>query len=155
MPKLSSLTRVHPVSVTFEAEGESLTVVFDRNKITPNWIDRQQSAGATGDFALIMASTLEVLISWDVQDEQGQTLPVSAEILSQLPFESFIKLGNAIAEAAMPGSDEGEGSGEASSVSPRDPNTPSTLPLPGTQPTSQNGQEPSPSPTPLASPSPT
>lgn len=147
MPRLSDLTRQHPVSTSFEAGGESLTIVFDRNRITQNWMDRVAEATEQNNLSGIAKAVLEVLISWDVVDDDGVKLAPSLEILAQLPLSSFIELNGAIAEASIPSSEEGNDLGDTSSIH----STGSTE----MQASPPNGQQPSPSPSPSESLSPT
>jgi hypothetical protein len=149
VPRLSALTKQLPVSVTFAYEDESLTVVFDRNKITQNWARKVRQAIETESVdEAVYAATLEILIDWDVVDDEGNKIPPSMEILSQLPLAAFGRLSEAIGNASVPSSEEGNGSSEPSSVSPPDQSTASTPPQPVSPPTPQNGDAPSPSPQP-------
>ena len=147
MPKFSSLTKQHPVTVTFGFEDESLTISFDRNRITQRWLNNVGKGMQDDDPSSIARLVLEVLIAWDVEDEHGNRLEPTVDLLEQLPLTAFMELTKAISEAAVPASEEGEGSSEGLSrpVSASLENSP---PL-------QNGPQPSPSPQPSASQSPT
>jgi len=149
VPRLSALTKQLPVSVTFAYEDESLTVVFDRNKITQNWARRIRQAIETESVdEAVFAATLEILIDWDVVDDDGNKIPPSMEILSQLPIAAFERLSEAIGNASVPSSEEGNGSSEPSSVSLPGQSTDSTQPQPVNPQTPLNGDEPSPLQTP-------
>ena len=147
MPKFSSLTRQHPVSATFLFEDESLTIVFDRNRITQRWLNGIAKGLTEEDPGSMARAVLEVLISWDVQDEHGNQLEPTIELLDQLPLTAFMKLTEAITAASIPSSEEGEVSSEGLSR-PVSASTETSPPL-------QNGPQPSPSPVPSASQSPT
>lgn len=147
MPKLSALTKQLPVSVTFAYEDESLTVIFDRNKITQNWARKVRQAIETESVdEAIYAATLEILIEWDVVDDEGNAIPPSLEILSQLPVAAFQRLSEAIGNASVPSSEEGEASSAPSLVSPQAASTPSTKLPPENLQTPPNGDAPSPLP---------
>jgi hypothetical protein len=145
MPARSSLKRPHPVEVVFEAEGETVTIVFDRNRITQGWAKRIQQGMESQDMEAAISGMLEVLQSWDVVEEDGSPTPLSAEVLSDLPLGVLANLNIAIAEAAMPSSEEGNGSSNTSSTPPTDSSSKLESP--------PNGQEPLPSPQSSASPS--
>lgn len=153
MPRFSNVLKQHPVSISFEYEQETLTVVFDRNKITGSWangVQRAIASGAVGNE--IYAATADLLISWDVVDDNDNTLPPSAEILSQLPIAAFEMLSEAIGKASTPSSEEGNGSSADSSPRQPEPSTASMTPPPASPSASLNGPQPSQSQTPLASP---
>ena len=147
MPKFSSITKQHPVSVTFALEDESLTISFDRNRITQRWLNNIAKGMVDDDASSIARLVLEVLLAWDVQDEHGNQLEPSVDLLEQLPLTAFMKLTEAISKAAVPASEEGEVSSEGLSR-PVSASTETSPPL-------QNGPQPSPSPAPSASQSPT
>ena len=146
MAKFSGLTEQLPVSVTFEYGSESVTVVFDRNKITQNWARKvRQGIEAENVDDAVLDATVEIMLSWDVTEDDGVTpIPPSREILGSLPIAAFERLSVAIGNAASPSSEEGNGSTNISATQAE---------LSTSEPVSpQNGQEPSPSPAPSASP---
>lgn len=145
MPRLSTLTKQHPASTSFAHEGETVTITFDRNKITPAWARQVQTALAQDDVNPAAQSLVEIMISWDVTDDAENVLPPSVEILDKLPVAALLRLQEAIGEASVPSDAEGEAS---SAPSPGPSPTSSATP-----PTPLNGQAPSELPVPSAVPS--
>lgn len=62
---------------------ETLTAVYDNRVITPAFLgafsDPEQNAGA------LPAAVTSLVVEWDLTDEAGQPLPLSAETLRELP----------------------------------------------------------------------
>ena len=145
MPSLSSLTKQHPASATFGHEDETVTVVFDRNKITPAWARSVRTALEQDEVNPAAAALVEIMISWDVTDDQGVVISPSVEILDKLPVAALQQLEMAIGEASVPSDAEGE----ASRAPSPGPSPTSSV----TQPTHQNGPAPSTLPAPSAVPS--
>lgn len=146
MPELASLTRQKPVNVTIDlGDGDTVTVTFDRNKVTPGWVDAMQKRG-DGDALALSHGLAETIHAWDVT-EDGQPFPPTGENIGQLSYGAQKALLEQIMRASVPG----EAEGKASSVLTSTAHSVST-PL---QPTSPNGPATSPSLAPSESPSPT
>lgn len=146
MPELRELTRRKQKDVTIDlGDGDTVTVAFDLNKVTPAWVNEMQKS--SNEDALVLSKGLAVvIIGWDVTDD-GQPFPPTGENIGVLSYGSQRALLEQIMEAAVPGAAEGKASSVPSSTAPSD----STQ----QQPTSPNGQPTSPSPEPSASLSPT
>ena len=144
MPRLSNLTRQHPVSVCFGYEGETVTVTFDRNRMTQNWARSIKQTIDEGDIQGSAQALFEILIDWDVVDDQDNPLPVSVEILGSLPLAALGALDEAIGEAAVPASEEGNASPAISPAQPPGSTRPQEI--------LRNGQQPSTLPEPSAFP---
>lgn len=145
MPRFSNLTRPHPAEAVFSHEGETVTIIFDRNKITPAWARSVRTALEQDEVNPAAQSLVDIMVSWDVVDDEGNALQISVDILDQLPVGALMRLQEAIGQASVPSDAEGEAS---------------SAPSPGPSPTSsampemhQNGQAPSESPAPSAVPS--
>lgn len=147
MPARSLIKRPYPVTIVVPFGDESVTVVFDRNAMTQNWIQGVQDGQQADDLTITSRALSEILLEWDLVEEDGSPTPIAAEILADLPLPFLRKLDEMIGDAALPTSEEGNAS---SAILP----IPSTVSLP-TPESLQNGPEPSPSPVPSASPSPT
>ena len=145
MPRLSSLTRQHPVSASFGYEDESVTIVFDRNKITAAWARSVREALERDETNPAAQSLVEIMISWDVVDDAGNVLPPSVEVLDSLPIGALMRLQEAIGEASVPSDAEGKDS--------RPPSPEQSPVSTATAPTPPNGQAPSESPALSGSPS--
>ena len=147
MPTRSSVHRPKPTTATIDlGDGETLTLVFDRDRITPDWLRASQEA--TEDAYVFATALAEVIDSWDLYEEDGVTLvPTSADEIATLSFDALAAILKAIGEAAAPSRAEGNASSKPSSIPPSDSTAPPSTP--------QNGPVTSPSPELSASPSPT
>lgn len=144
MPELSSLTRPKPVDVTIDlGDGDSVTVTFDRNRVTPAWVNSMQK-NAEEDALVLSNGLARIILAWDVTDE-GQPFPPTGENLGALSYGAQKALLEQIMGASVPGSAEGKASSVPSSTAPSVSMEP--------PPTSQNGPVTSPLPVPSASPS--
>jgi hypothetical protein len=147
MPALSSLTRPDPVTYTATMGQESVSVTFDAAKMTGRWEREVAQAVADEDAIKVSDLVLGCFIGWDVTDDAGSPLPISKDLLLDLPGKALISLLNGMRQAANPSSEEGNGSA-STSFTPA-PNSISSPVSP------QNGQPPSPSLPLSTSPSPT
>jgi hypothetical protein len=142
MPAIGSLTRARATQATLDVGGEPVTVVFDAAKITPGW----RREVLTSDDPLAIPSALAGLIlQWDVTDDDGTPFPPTGENLARFDFVVLGTILETLIESAQPSRAEGNASANTLSTAA----TGSTA-APGLPP---NGHQPSPSPTPLASPS--
>lgn len=147
MPELKQLTRAKPTSCEIDlGEGDIVKVTFDRNKITPAWMQSAEKRDNERDVLSLPKALSEVILLWDVTSD-GEPFGHTPENIAQLSYPAQQGLLQRIIEAAVPASEEGNVSSNTSSTpSQSSSSEPASL---------QNGQAPSPSPTPSASPSPT
>lgn len=147
MPEVRHLTRPKPsVAIIDLGDDDTVTITFDRNKVTPAWVVETEQREAERSAALLASALADVILDWDVTAD-GQPYPPTADNLTVF---SYATLGE-ILQAIMRGSVPSRAEGNASSSPASTPSSDSTLP----QPTSQNGLATSPSPALSASPSPT
>lgn len=118
MPAISGITRPDPVEFTATLGGESVTVVFDGAKLTSRWAQAVRNAEAAEDLDVIVGKLSEILISWDVTDEQGAEVPPSKDVLLDLPAKALGALTQRLQEAALPSDAEGNASSPSVSVQP-------------------------------------
>jgi hypothetical protein len=145
MPSVSSIKRADVVAATVPFGDETVTVQFDRAKVTLNWAGRLEQARMASDSDQIAACFAEVIHTWDLVNDDGTPYPPTGPNIATLPSEAVNKIVNSIQEASAPGEAEGNASSVPSS-------TPPLVSVPPPQ-TPQNGQPTSPSPAPSASPS--
>jgi hypothetical protein len=144
----SHLTRPKPRQVAIDlGEGDTINVVFDTNKITPAWMRDAQERDNEQDSLSLPKALSDVIISWDVTEDDGSSFAPSAENIAVLSYPAQSELLTRILTTAVPTRAEGEVSSELSSS----PAATSSEPVPALQ----NGPQPSPLPAPSASPSPT
>ena len=139
MPANSARFAADPVRVTIPFAGETIEVEFDRNRFTENWFRRLQDGMESGDVSSSSRALAEIVTAWNLVEEDGQPTPVTVDVLAELPFPLIRLLDEAIGEAAVPSSAEGNGLGDISSTA----NTTFGL----TQAIPPNGPTPSQSPT--------
>jgi hypothetical protein len=142
--RVSDLTRPKPRNADIDlGDGDTVHVVFDSNKVTPNWVAEAKTRDEAEDVLSLPKCIAEVMISWDVTADDGSAYPPTAENIAVLSHPALSKLLLKILSSAMPSDAEGKASSEP----------PSTLSATSTDPapTFQNGQPTSPSPVPSAS----
>ena len=106
MPEISSLTRQKPQSAVLELGDDSLTIVFDANKVTPRWMhDTLERLEAT-DVMATAEAIADVIVSWDVTD-QGSPFPPVAANIGLLSFQSVQQLYEVVCQSAAPSDAEG------------------------------------------------
>lgn len=147
MPKIGELTRVKPVTVPVDlGDGDVVSLVFNRNAITPAWMEAAGERDAADDNLSLPKMIADVIVSWDITDDEGGDYPPTGENIAVLSFPSQQALLRRILESAVPGSEEKNATGSTSSTP-----TPSSSSELASR---QNGQEPSSSPSSSASPLP-
>lgn len=147
MPSIGQITRqvIREAHVDL-GEGDVVVVKFDRNKITPAWIQESEQREKS-DSQSLPKGLAEVILDWDVTDNDGSPYPPTAENLARLSYPVQAEILGAMVKAAVPSRAEGNDSSEPAST----PSTDSS----GLAETSPNGQETLPSPAPSVSQSPT
>lgn len=146
--RVSELTRQKLKDISIDlGDGDSITLTFDLNGVTPAWVSETQRRDQEQDVLSLPKCLSEVIIKWDVTNEDGSEYPPLAENISVLSYGAQSRLLTQIMTASVPSDAEGN----ASSGTPSSASSSSTQ----SELTSQNGQLTSPSPAPSASPSPT
>ena len=145
MPARSQLVQPDPCRIQVEFGGETATMVFDRNALTQRWAKQIQEGLNAEDVETASRSLVDLLISWDITEDDGTATPITVDVLAQLPLNFLSAIDRAISEATGISSEEGN----ASSRSAPNPSSASAQVLP----TSPNGSDSSTLPQPSASPS--
>jgi hypothetical protein len=148
VPSRSHLTRPKPRNAQVDlGDGDVLNITFDANKITPAWLREAKVRDDEQDSYSLPKALADVLLGWDVTEDDGSAFPPIAENIGQFSYPVQSELLTSILTAAVPASEEGNVS-----------SAPSLNPLSASmeiQPSSAPNGATSPSPTPSASPSPT
>lgn len=145
MAELRHLTRPKPTDTTIDlGDGDTVTITFDRNKITPHWMAEAERRDTERDTQSLPKALAEVMLEWDVTDE-GAAFPPTAENIAVFSYPVQAELLRCILVAAVPSRAEGNASPEPSSTPPSD-SSPQEATLP-------NGDATSPLPAPSTSPS--
>ena len=143
MPEISSLTRPKPTPGSIGAGEDTVSFVFDANKVTPAWMDAMLARLNSSDIMAMANALGAVIMQWDVTSD-GEEYPPTGQNIGALSFEAITSLYTEVCEAAAPTSEEGNAS-QASSVAPA---SETSEPV---SPSSQNGSDTSQLPTPSVS----
>ncbi len=141
MPELSSLTRAKPTQAVIDlGDGDTVTLTFDRNRVTPAWVALASKRDEEQDPLSLPKALADVIDQWDVTNDGP--FPPTAENIAVLSYPAQRTLLEKIMVAAVPSSEEGKASGSPQPI-------PSSVSTPVTQ--SQNGTVTSTLPVPSAS----
>ncbi len=114
MPSLAALTSAGATTETVVFEGEKVLITFNRNVITPAFLDRfakaaREAVAAGGDTVvegqLAQADSLaEVLIAWDLTatDDDTEPMPITSETVRSLPSKFIAACWSAMRDEARP-----------------------------------------------------
>ncbi len=82
-------------TITVDYDGEKVTVVYKPGVLTPT---------ASTEFvkSTVVEQLEKLLVSWDVMDEKGKPLPVTTELLNQLPGRFLSHLALAVSGDMRP-----------------------------------------------------
>ena len=147
MPARSHLTRPKPRQVLVDiGEGDTLSIVFDSNRITPAWMREAQERDEATDPLSLPTALAEVILRWDVTEEDGSEFLPVIDNIAEFSYPVQTLLLTEILKAAVPSSEEGNGSSDTSATASTGSDNSPEIP--------QNGQAPSLSEKPLESPQP-
>jgi hypothetical protein len=96
-----------PVSLSeLQSNVRSIVVEYDNDKVAITYKPAMLTAASSAEFTKqgVVAQLETLLVSWDVLDEKGKALPVSTELLNQMPGRFLTHLVNAINEDMRPNS---------------------------------------------------
>jgi hypothetical protein len=81
--------------LTLEYAGESFGVVYLPSQITPNIMAEMREANEDGNEQYNVDALCRLLISWEVEGDDGQPVPIEHEVLSNMasPFLSHVLMG--------------------------------------------------------------
>ena len=99
-------------TITITYAGETFDVVYNPAAMTPKALDIL--IGDSGDKHSIIRNLLLFLQDWDIVDEAGAKVPVSSEILEELPIDLLADISKAINEDIQPGEAKGATSKDGS-----------------------------------------
>ncbi len=140
MAVLRGVFAADPCEFTARLGSESVTFVFDLAKMTLRRERELKRSAEADNVDAMVKDLLEVLISWDVVDDAGQPVPLSADIMLDLPAKALGNLIEGMSTAAQPSSEEGKVSREPSSQAPPEVPSGSTPLLQENPQTPQNGE---------------
>ncbi len=117
MPEIKSLTRQEPTEAVLELGDDTLTIMFDANRITPRWMHDTLTRLEDTDVMATAEALATVIISWDVTDDD-QPFPPDADNIGLLSFKAVQQLYEVVCQAAAPSSAEGNASSPSASEQP-------------------------------------
>lgn len=122
--RLSALTADRrPLKIEFG--DDTLNLVYRPSTINAVQEARELEDKAAGKHVMAQARTLvEAIISWDIQDDDGQSLPVSEEVMASLGLDVTLKINRAIIQDLLPNQTTGSVSSNGASA-PSSPPRPS------------------------------
>jgi len=90
-------------TVTMPIGDESLTITYQPSGITPDTEDklREYAADQRGG-AMLVALLVDCLVEWDLLDDRGKPLPITADSLRKLPTIFLAQVAQAITEDMRP-----------------------------------------------------
>lgn len=113
MPSLDTLTRPWVVEATLDVQDEQVVFSYDRNMLTTRLL---ADAQASDDVLLLARLLAEILVGWDVTDNDGDPYPPTIENLAALPLDLLRQL--LLEISAVPTRAEGNASSGRSSTPP-------------------------------------
>lgn len=143
---LSSLSRPELVTFTAALGDESVSIVFDANKQTLRNELKAKREIEAGNTEAIVDQLAGLLVSWDVVDDDGKPVPLTKDVLLDLPSKVIVAISEGIGEASTISSAEGNASSTPSASQPSSTSTQDSQ-------SSPNGSDTSSSPAPSAAPS--
>lgn len=119
--RVSELTRPKPVEATIDlGDGDSIMLVFDRNRVTPAWVTLAQQRDEEQDTLSLPKALADVIVSWDVTGDDGGEFPPTAENIAVLSFPAQSELLQRIMAQAVPSRAEGNSSPAPTNMPPSD-----------------------------------
>jgi len=90
-------------TVTAAYDGDEVTLTYRPGAFTPRIEARLSEAQEQGRVSQEVAAVLaDVLVSWEVLDDEGNALEPMAELLMDFPVDFLIAVTNAISEDMRP-----------------------------------------------------
>lgn len=95
--RLSDLGR--EAKATIEYDGAEINVVYRPAAINSDWLKRMGESAGLDTYVPLLT---EVLVRWDITDDDGNELEPSVEIMRQLPIDFLNKVAQALLERMSP-----------------------------------------------------
>ena len=99
--KMAALSGV-TAQTEFTFQGETVNIEYRPNYMTP---EREALLAATtdGSSTAFVDMVVGMLVTWDVLDDKGTPLPVTADVVKTLPYSFLAEALKAAGEASAPG----------------------------------------------------
>lgn len=109
MPVSIGKLQRNTAQVAIDIDGETLNVVYRPSGLTPAAEDQMhEQVQAQRGGASLVTVLAPMLVSWDLLDEDGTSLPTDEATLRQLPTEFLSRVVEAITENMRPNPTSGE-----------------------------------------------
>lgn len=86
----------------FEYEGQSMKVVFKKSAVDSDVMDAVRNVTAEGYWSQSCKNLAKIIVSWELNDPEGNPLPVTEEVLRSLDYTFVAELYNHILGALRP-----------------------------------------------------
>jgi len=108
MPVRIGKLSANTATVAVEIDGETLNVVYRPSGLTPETEDRlQEMVKEQRGGASLIVLLREILVSWDLLDDNDQPLPVDERTLRGLPITLLSRVAEAISDDMRPNPQSG------------------------------------------------
>lgn len=104
MARLSALQPEDIRSVEIPVADETLHIKVDASVMTIGWQKRLNRAGAEEDINAFATEFFRLVKEWDLEDDDGEILPLETETVELLSVATFIRLVEAIGDKLNPNS---------------------------------------------------
>lgn len=103
--------------IVFPAEGqedEVLNVVFNPMAYTAAFEQEVAEVAVDRPSEALVKATVELLLEWDLEDAEGQPIPLQSEPVSKVPIGVLAQIFRQIRMLSQPSSEEGKASDDGS-----------------------------------------
>lgn len=103
--------------IVFPQEGqpdEVLNVVFNPMAYTPAFENEVAEMAEEKPSGAMVHATVKLLLEWDLEDGEGQPIPLEEEAVTQVPVGVLAQIFRQIRMISQPSSEEGKDSGGGS-----------------------------------------
>lgn len=110
MPKLSAIANDKTKLTVPLGQDEELKVTYRPSRMTPRLMEQVQQAEKDGSISgALLAPLAELLVSWDLTDDEEEPIPTTVEALSGVPFVILRHVLEAVAAAMADAARNGTG----------------------------------------------
>ena len=102
MAKLSALQPADIRKVEIPVGGDTLHMDVDASVLTIGWQHRVNKAVADEDVAAFAVEFFSLVQEWDLEDDDGEILPLTEETINQLSVKTFGMLVERVTEQLNP-----------------------------------------------------
>lgn len=94
-------------TVSFVYAGEDVTIVYRPSKFTPSIAAAAEGVAEQEVIERLVGRLADMLVRWDVLDDDGSELPTSEDVIRELPFRFLNTIIMRVAEDSRPEASSG------------------------------------------------